>query len=279
MRSPFSRQLAVGVSTGVFSGLTGVGGGAMVVGLLASWLHFELRAAQGTSLAIIMPVALFGALTYAWQGLTGRFVFDSALAFSIIPGIAIPSLFGVVVGATWMSSLPSAQLRRAFGVFLFAVSLSMLAKDVISVGAAPSGPVTIPLIFWALLGFITGCFSGFLGIGGAMVIIPFMSLGAGLPQHMTQGVTLAVVAITTVVGTATHHRLGNVDGPAFRAIAPSATVAVVAASLVAGAIDGFWLTKVCGLALAYFAVRFTFPPATVRSLSPGIDPAAGFYQI
>ena len=251
----------------------------MLVSLLASWLHFEQRVAQGTSLAIIMPVALFGALTYTWQGLTGRFAFDSTLALSIIPGLAIPSLFGVVVGATWMSALPAAQLRRAFGIFLFAISLSMLAKDVVSLGAVASGPVTIPLIFWVLLGFITGCFSGFLGIGGAMVIIPFMSLGAGLPQHMTQGVTLAVVTITTVVGAATHHRLGNIDAQAFRSIAPTATVAVVLASLVAGAIDGFWLTKICGLALAYFAVRFTFPPAGMRSPSPRVDPAAGFYQI
>lgn len=272
-------MMVVGVATGIFSGLTGVGGGAMLVSLMASWLQVEQRVAQGTSLAIIMPVALFGAVAYTWQGLAGRFAFDPSLAFSIIPGIAIPSLFGVVVGATWMSALPSAQLRRAFGIFLFAVSLSMLAKDVVTLGTAPSGPVTIPLIFWVLLGFITGCFSGFLGIGGAMVIIPFMSLGAGLPQHMTQGVTLAVITITTIVGAATHYRLGNVDGHAFRSIAPSATIAVVGASLVAGGMDGFWLTKICGLALAYFAFRFTFPSSNAQHHQRGVDPAAGFYQI
>ena len=226
-----------------------------------------------------MPVAFFGALTYAIQGLNGQFPFNGAQAVTLIPAIAIPSLFGVVIGATWMSALPSAQLRRVFGIFLFFVSLSMIAKGLVIFGDAAAAPVDIPLIFWVLLGFITGVFSGFLGIGGAMVIIPFMTLGAGLPQHMTQGITLAVVTITTVMGAFTHYRLGNVDTKVLASVAPVATVMVVAAGLLAGQIDGFWLTKICGAALAYFAFRFTFPPKTQQRTTEQIDPAAGFYQI
>lgn len=54
---------------------------------------------------------------------------------------------------------------------------------------------------------------------------------------------------------------------------------VVVAGLLAGQIDGFWLTKICGAALAYFAFRFTFPPKTQQRTTEQIDPAAGFYQI
>ena len=56
-------------------------------------------------------------------------------------------------------------------------------------------------------------------------------------------------------------------------------VSVRTSGLLAGQIDGFWLTKICGVALAYFAFRFTFPPKPQQRMTEQIDPAAGFYQI
>src|SRR5262249_13228198 len=112
--SPHTRKaILVGIATGLFSGLTGVGGGALVVSLIVSALGLDQRLAQGTAPAVIIPVAFFGAATYAAQGLSGQFPFDAALALRLIPALAIPSIFGVVVGATWMTALPAAHLRRA----------------------------------------------------------------------------------------------------------------------------------------------------------------------
>ncbi len=200
MRQLTSRSTMVGVATGMFSGLTGVGGGALVVSLMVSCLGMGQSLAQGTAPAVIIPVALFGALTYIAQGLSGQFVFDAHLALYLIPSLAIPSMFGVVIGGTWLGGLPVNHLRRAFGVFLFFVSLTMLTRGLLPVGTPSGEMIAVPLIFWVMLGFVSGVFSGVLGIGGAMVMIPFMTIGAGIPQHMTQGITLAVVTITTLMG-------------------------------------------------------------------------------
>lgn len=277
------RAVTVGVATGLFSGLTGVGGGALVVSLMVSILGLTQRVAQGTAPAVILPVAFFGAITYTVQGMTGQFPFDTPLALRLIPALAIPSIFGVVIGATWMTNLPAAQLRRAFGVFLFFVSLSMLLRGA-DAGAAASTSTDVPFIFWVLLGFVSGVFSGFLGIGGAMVMIPFLTLGAGISQHMTQGITLGVVAITTVAGAYTNYKLHNLDTRVTTVMAPSAIVTVIGASLVAGILDAFWLTKICGAVLGYFAWQFTFGTRSRGSSSPPtapapVDPAVGFYRI
>lgn len=276
--------VAVGVATGMFSGLTGVGGGALVVSLMVSVLGLTQRVAQGTAPAVIIPVAFFGAITYAVQGISGQFPFDTPLAVRLIPALAIPSIFGVVIGATWMSALPASQLRRAFGVFLFFVSASMLLRGPEASSGAASIATDVPFIFWVLLGFVSGVFSGFLGIGGAMVMIPFMTLGAGISQHMTQGITLGVVAITTLAGAYTNYRLHNLDARITLLVAPTATVVVVIASVLAGRIDAFWLTKICGIVLGYFAFQFTFrapakgptPPTPTERRA---DPNAGFYSI
>jgi len=47
--------------------------------------------------------------------------------------------------------------------------------------------------FYLLLGLIAGFFSGLIGIGGAIIIIPAMVLLFGLPQHVAQGTTLALM--------------------------------------------------------------------------------------
>ncbi len=273
------RPLLVGVITGLFSGLTGVGGGAILVSLLVSVMGMTQRTAQGSTPAIIIPVALLGAAVYAIQGISGQFPFDTSLALTIIPALAFPSMAGVIIGATWMSALPAAQLRRAFGVFLFLIAFLVLTRDILPVGAAVGGPVTVPFIFWILLGFVAGVFAGFLGIGGAIVMVPFMSLGAGIPQHMAQGVTLAVVTVTTVVGAIAQYRLGNTNLQAVRVVAPVATVVVIFASLAAGRIEGGWLTRLFGLAMVYFGYQFTFikrPPSTPQATT---NPSAGFYSI
>jgi uncharacterized membrane protein YfcA len=53
-------------------------------------------------------------------------------------------------------------------------------------------------------------------------------------------------------------------------------VSVLLASLVAGQIDSFWLTKIFGLVMAYFGYRFTFVPTAPQ---PSVDPSVGHYSI
>ena len=142
------KAVAVGAITGVFSGLTGVGGGAILVVLMVSRLGLSQHLAQGTTPAVIIPVALVGATTYALQGMSGRFAFDISQALILVPTLALPGIFGVVIGVNWMKTLPAAQLKRAFGVFLFFVAFSMLTRDILPIGTPPGSSVSVPYIFW-----------------------------------------------------------------------------------------------------------------------------------
>ena len=49
------------------------------------------------------------------------------------------------------------------------------------------------IFFYLLLGLIAGTFSGLIGIGGAIIIIPSLVLLFGLSQHTAQGTTLALM--------------------------------------------------------------------------------------
>ena len=49
------------------------------------------------------------------------------------------------------------------------------------------------VFLYLLLGLLAGVFSGLIGIGGAIIIIPTLVLIFGFTQHMAQGTTLALM--------------------------------------------------------------------------------------
>jgi uncharacterized membrane protein YfcA len=49
------------------------------------------------------------------------------------------------------------------------------------------------IFLYLLLGVVAGIFSGLIGIGGAIIIIPALVLLFGLSQHTAQGTTLALM--------------------------------------------------------------------------------------
>jgi uncharacterized membrane protein YfcA len=49
------------------------------------------------------------------------------------------------------------------------------------------------IVLYLLLGLAAGIFSGLLGIGGGIIIVPVLVLLFGLSQHTAQGTTLALM--------------------------------------------------------------------------------------
>lgn len=68
------------------------------------------------------------------------------------------------------------------------------------------------VFFYLLLGLIAGTFSGLIGIGGAIIIIPSLVLLFGLSQHVAQGTTLALmVPPIGLLAAWTYYKQGFVD--------------------------------------------------------------------
>jgi uncharacterized membrane protein YfcA len=116
LRRPLALGL-IGTLAGLYSGLFGVGGGAVMVPLLVLWLSYDERAATATSLAAIGLIAAFAA---GVQGLYGNVhVLDAAL-------IGVPAVGGVLFG-TWLQQ----RLRRRTITLMFAVVLVASAVELV----------------------------------------------------------------------------------------------------------------------------------------------------
>ena len=123
------------------------------------------------------------------------------------------------------------------------------------------------------LGLGAGFLAGLLGIGGGMLMVPFLSLillgqgvPAGLNVKMAIATAMATILFTSISSVRAHHRRGNVRWDLVRGLAPG----IVVGGLVAGAGIFAWV-KGPGLALA-FAVFVWFSAAQMlldRKPKPG----------
>jgi uncharacterized membrane protein YfcA len=98
-----------GVAVGTASGLTGVGGGILIVPLLALGFGIGQRVAQGTSLIAILPTAAIGAITYYRSG---------DVDLRAVKWMAAAGMPAAIIGASLAFVLPERFLVGAFGAFM-----------------------------------------------------------------------------------------------------------------------------------------------------------------
>jgi len=110
--------LLLGLVTGVFSGLIGIGGAIIIIPCLVLLFGLSQHTAQGTTLALMVPpIGLLAAWTYYKQGLV-----DLKIAGLVCLGF----FFGGLLGAQLAIKIPDELLRKIFGVVLLVASLKMI---------------------------------------------------------------------------------------------------------------------------------------------------------
>ncbi len=81
---------------------------------------------------------------------------------------------------------------------------------------------------FAAAGVVVGLFSGLFGVGGGILMVPFLLLVAGYTQQQAQGISLAAMIVTALTGAVGYVRGGTVTHG----------MLLVAAALALGSIPG-----------------------------------------
>ena len=162
--------LALGCVAGFLAGLLGIGGGLILVpGLYYIFTNLGfppgnlMHICIGTSLAIIVPTGFSSARAHHKRGAV-----DTSLLKTMGAGI----ICGVFIGTLIAGAVSSTFLRYFFTLAFTVLTATMLlnTRDKSLFPAMPKGPLTIGIS--ALIGAI----ATLIGIGGAVMSVPFMSL-------------------------------------------------------------------------------------------------------
>lgn len=247
------RLLAVGLATGLAGGLLGVGGGFVMVPAMVYLMKTSQREANGTSLAVIVPVAIAGA------AILGA---GHQVDLPIGVALAIGSVVGAVLGARLSRRVSDAGLRRAFGIMATAVGLVLIGDAVLHAAGASSGLGTglkpNGMALWVLaitVGLVAGVLSGLLGIGGGAIMVPAMTLLMGLTQHAAQGTSLLVIIPTALSGSIAHFRMGNIQMRTAAWLSAGGVAGAVAGAALALASPDQTLRLLFGCYLAFVGIR------------------------
>lgn len=259
MNGRVARLILIGVATGLASGLLGVGGGFVMVPALVM-LGTPQREANGTSLAVILPVAIVGA------SILGH---GHQVDLEVGIALAIGAVGGAVAGARLTRRLSDLVLRRAFGIMALAVGIVLIADGVLrAVGGTvhlTAGLHATGISLWLMalvIGAVAGVLSGLLGIGGGAVMVPAMTLLMGLSQHVAQGTSLLVIIPTAISGSITHFRMGNIRLQTAGWLSVGGVLGAAAGALLALASPDQLLRFLFGAYLAFTGVRMLQTPRT-----------------
>lgn len=194
--------LVLGLVAGFIAGLLGVGGGLIIVPVLAWLLEAQgftqdaMHFALGTSLASIIFTSLSSLRAHHARGAV-----DWRTVRRIAPGI----IFGTFVGATLASRLSPLPLKLFFVAFLFYAAVQMWWNFKPAPHRQMPGNAGM---FGA--GGIIGAVSSWVGIGGGTLSVPFQ-LWCNVPLHRAIGTSAAIGLPIAAAGTVAYALHGPPD--------------------------------------------------------------------
>jgi len=173
---------------GLSLGLLGSGGSLLTVPVLVYILNRPEKEAVAESLAIVGMIALVGVIPYV---LRKQIHWNSVFLFGL------PGIVGSCIGGCCTYYISGSTQLMLFACLMIGVSALMIF-----------GPVTYdqfrqydqPKSLTMLEGFILGCITGFIGIGGGMIIVPALVVLTRLPMSFAVGTSLTIITMNSLVG-------------------------------------------------------------------------------
>jgi uncharacterized membrane protein YfcA len=123
------------------------------------------------------------------------------------------------------------------------------------------------LALYLAFGSLAGILSGLFGIGGGVVIVPFLAWlfsRRGFPPDsimvMAVATSLATIIVTSVSAVRAHHRRGAIHWQTVFRLAPGILAGSVAGSIIAHGLPVQWFKLIFALFLLYVAGRLLLAP-------------------
>ncbi|MFM9279303.1 sulfite exporter TauE/SafE family protein [Paenibacillus jiagnxiensis] len=253
----------IGMLAAISGAIAGLGGGFIIVPVLAFMYTIPVSNISGTSMAVLFVSAISSTLAYARQK---RIDYRSGLAFSIA---MVP---GSVLGAWTTSVVGSRVFFIALGLFLMLMAVVINFKPTRSKGGflRPTVSRTISdtsglehsyafnMWFGATVAFFVGFISSLFGIGGGSVMVPTMILFLAFPPHIATATSMFSILLSSLVGTVSHVALGHVMWGTFVWLAIGALVGGQIGAKIASKIPAKVIIRILSVCLFIVAIRLMF---------------------
>jgi uncharacterized membrane protein YfcA len=186
--------VAGGVIAGVFAGLFGIGGGAIIVPVLYEVFRIlgvpeevRMQLCIGTSFAVIVPTSIQSYRAHLAKGV-------------VIPHVvriwSIPAVLGVAIGSLIAALAPASLFKVIFVFFAAFIAAKLLfGRDNWQIGDALPGRAIL-----RVYGFVIGLVSSLVGVSGGSISNAILTL-YGKPMHQAVATSAGIGVPITIAGT------------------------------------------------------------------------------
>lgn len=248
---------AIGLIVGVMVGLTGIGGGALLVPLLVIAVRVSPLVAVGTG-TLFVTATKIGA---AWQ-----YYRRDLVEMRLVGRLALGSIPGALIGVGFLAFLRAHMgdsvnglLKIMIGVLLIATPSIAIAKNYLEKKGKKSFRDRLPPYITAtngavIVGFIGGCLVGMTSMGSGSIIMTLLLLFYSRPTVQLVGTDIAHAVILGAVAGAGHLLLGTIDFRLLGALLLGSIPGAWFAAKLAPSVGTVWLRRILFSALVVAGV-------------------------
>jgi len=252
-------KIVIGLIVGTLIGLTGLGGGVLLLPLLIFGMKVPAIIAVGSDAAFNFLTKIPSSIVHLSKGTVRR---------KVVIALAVGSVPGSIMGVRYLQHLRVLYgdgvnnfIKTAIGVLLIIVPALLLLQRRIEAQVANRRPTAKSFAGMVVIGLAAGFLVGMTSVGSGSIIMMLLLLFYSYPPKVMVGTDIAHAVVLTGVTTFLHFRLGNVD--------PSLVGYLLIGSLPGGLVGSYlstrvpvlWLRRIlCAILLATGARMLWAPP-------------------
>jgi uncharacterized membrane protein YfcA len=202
-------KVLIGFTVGTLIGLTGLGGGVLLLPMLIFGLHVPAIIAVGSDALCNFFTKIPASIIHLIKGTVRR---------KVVLAMAVGSIPGSYLGVTFLVHLRQVHgagvndfIKSAVGLLLVIIPALLLFQRRIEDHLVGRQPTMKSFAFMTVIGLVGGFLVGITSVGSGSIIMMLLLLFYSFPPKIMVGTDIAHAVILTGVTSLLHYRAGNVD--------------------------------------------------------------------
>jgi hypothetical protein len=205
----FAIKIVIGFVVGTLIGLTGLGGGVLLLPLLIFGLRIPPIVAVGSDALFNFVTKIGSSWVHLSKGTVRR---------KVVLALAVGSIPGSILGVTFLKHLRDVYgngvntfITSAVGILLLCIPTLLLFQTRIEDRVVNRPPTMKSFIGMSVIGLIAGFLVGMTSVGSGSIIMMLLLLFYSFPPKVMVGTDIVHAVALTGVTSLLHWRMGNID--------------------------------------------------------------------
>jgi len=202
-------KIVIGFVVGTLIGMTGVGGGVLLLPILIFVLRVPPIIAVGSDALFNFVTKIGSSYVHLTKGTVKR---------KVVVGLALGSIPGSILGVGLLKHLRTVYgsgvnnfITTAVGILLICVPTLLMFQSQIEEHVTHRPPTLKSLAGLSVIGLLAGFLVGMTSVGSGSIIMMLLLLFYSFPPKVMVGTDIVHAVLLTGVTSFLHFKLGNVD--------------------------------------------------------------------